>query len=91
MLEFDSQILVNALKEMSLPPTAVATLVYGSLSISYKFRKVVFSNVGRQGNRPAHLFAKHAFSIVDFSVWIEETHYFLEQAFLHDVIVGLKY
>ena len=70
MLEFDSQILVNALKEMSPPSTVVVVLVYGSLSASHEFRKVVFSHVGRQGNRPAHLLAKHAFSIVDFFVWI---------------------
>jgi len=40
----------------------------------------------RIGNRPAHFLAKHTFSIVDFSTWIEETHCFLQQAFIQDVI-----
>lgn len=66
MLASDSQIIINALKEVSPPPTVVAALVYGSLSASHEFRKVVFSQVGRQGNRPAHLLAKHALRIVDF-------------------------
>ena len=90
VLEYDSQILINALKDEAPPPTVVAALVYGSLFASYKFRKVVFSHIGRQGNRPAHLLAKHALRIVDFSIWIEETPYFLEQALLYDVIVSLS-
>ena len=90
MLESDSQILVNALKEMSPPPTAVAALVYRSLSASHEFRKVVFSHVGRQGNRPSHLLTKQALCIVDFSVWIKETLCFLEQSLLHVVNVGLR-
>ena len=56
VLESDSQILINALKEVSPPPTAVAALVYGSLSTSHEFRKVVFPHVGRQGNRSTHSF-----------------------------------
>ena len=38
------------------------------------------------GNKPAHLLAKHAISIVDFMVWMEENPYFLEQALHHDVM-----
>ena len=78
VLESDSQILINALKDEGPPPTVVAALVYGSLFASYEFRNVVFSHIGRQGNRPAHLLAKHALHIVDFSIWIKETPCFLE-------------
>ena len=85
ILESDSLILVNALKECSPPSIAVAAVVYNTLAASYGFRHVEFNHVGRQGNRPAHLLAKHVFDIDDFSVWIEETPYFLEQALLHDV------
>lgn len=84
-MESDSLILVNALKEYSPPPIAVAAVVYNSLAASHEFRQVDFNHVGRQGNRPAHLLAKHAFGIEDFSVWIEETPCFIEQALLHDV------
>ena len=44
------------------------------------------SHVRRQGNGPTHLLAKHAKSIVDFTTWIEENPYFIEQIFIQDVI-----
>lgn len=37
VLESDSQILINALKDEAPPPTVVVALVYGSLFASYKF------------------------------------------------------
>ena len=87
MIESNSLTLVNALKEISPPLSAVATLVYCSLAASHEFRTVAFSQVGRQGNRPAHFLAKHALRIVDFLVWIEVTSCFIEQDLLHDVII----
>ena len=79
--------LINALKEVSSPPSSIAAVVYGSLSSSHDFCEVEFSRVHQLGNRPAHLLAKHALSIDDFSAWIEESPYFLEQAFLNDVLM----
>ena len=79
--------LINALKEVSSPPSSIAAVVYGSLSSSHDFCQVEFSHVHQLGNRPTHLLAKHALSIDDFSVWIEESLYFLEQAFLNDVLM----
>lgn len=67
-MESDSLTLVNALKEISPPPIAVVALVYSSLATSHEFRRVKVSHVGRQGNRPAHLLAKHALGIEDFSI-----------------------
>ena len=64
----DSLILVNALKEVTPPPTAVAALVYCSLAASHEFHQVDISHVGMQGNRLAHLLAKHAIDIVNFSI-----------------------
>ena len=48
------------------------------------------SHVKRQGNRPAHLLAKQALNLADFSAWIEECPCFLEQALVHDVSVSLS-
>ena len=87
MIESGSLTLVNALKEISPPFSAVATLEYYSLATSHEFRRVAFSQVERQGNRPTHFLAKHALRIVDFLVWIEVTSCFLEQALPHDVII----
>ena len=66
VLEGDSLILVNALKELSPPPSAVAALVYSSMAAAQEFRRVDISHVCRQGNRPVHLLVKHAFGISDF-------------------------
>ena len=61
------------------------SIIYGIQNSCNDVRKVLFSYVCRQGNRHAHILAKHAISIVDFKVWIEENPYFLEQALHHDV------
>ena len=54
-------------------------MVYGSLSDSHNFRQVKFSHVRRQANRSVHLLAKYVLGIDNFSVWLEESPYFLEQ------------
>ena len=48
------------------------------------------SLVCRHGNRSAHLLAKHALGIANFSAWIEENPYFIEQALLYDVYVTFQ-
>ena len=55
--------------------------------MSHSFRCVDFSHVGRNGNRPTHLLAKHALGIADLSVWVKEILCFLEQALNQDVVV----
>ena len=79
---------MRALKFQIASPSAVAALVYCSMAASHEFCRVAFSHVGRQGNRPAHILAKHALRNVDFLVWIEQTPCFLEQALLLDIIVA---
>ena len=87
VLESDSLTVINALKETSPPPSSIAAVVYGSLSDSHNFCQVVFSHVCRQANKPAHLLAKYALGIDDFSVWLENCPCFLEQALLNDVLL----
>ncbi|KAL0011402.1 hypothetical protein SO802_006510 [Lithocarpus litseifolius] len=47
---------------------------------------VDFSHVSRNGNRPAHILARHALGIAELSVWVEEVPCFLEQALNQDVV-----
>ena len=86
--ESDSLTLVNALRDLSPPPLSVAALVYSSISVAHSFRSVDFGHVGRNGNRPAHLPARHALGIADLSVWVKETPCFLEQALNQDVFIS---
>ncbi|KAL0015395.1 hypothetical protein SO802_002464 [Lithocarpus litseifolius] len=86
ILEGDSLVVFNALSEMSSLPSSIAAVIYGFVSASHEFRQVNFSHVRRQGNCLAHLLAKHALGIDDFSVWLEEIPCFLEQALLKDVM-----
>ena len=86
ILEGDSLIISDTLWEQSSLPTSIGPIVYVILSSSHAFRRIEFSHVRRQGNGPTHLLAEHASDIDDFPIWIEESSYFIEQAFLHDVI-----
>lgn len=87
-LESDALTLINALKDLSPPPSSVAALVYSSVAASHSFRCVDFSHVGRNGNRPAYLLARHALGIANLSVWVEETPCFFKQALNQDVFVN---
>ena len=58
MLESDSLTLINALSDLSPPPSSVAALVYSLVATSYSFRCEDFSHVGRNGNKPAHHYKK---------------------------------
>ena len=78
-LERDSLTLINALQDMSPPPSSLAALVYSSVAMSHSFGCVDFSYVGHNGNKPAYLLARHALGIAELSVWVEETLCFLEQ------------
>ena len=72
--------------EISSPPSSVEPIIVGVNALCSDFRRVEFSHVRRQGNSPAHLLAKHAKGIADFSTWIKENPFFIEQALIHDVI-----
>lgn len=79
-------ILYQALTRQSSIPSSVDYVVLGLQLLCTEFRKVSFSHVCHQSNRPAHLLAKHAKDIVDFFTWMKKNPYFLDQALLHDVI-----
>ena len=85
VVESDSLLMIQALKGTTTPPSVVSAVTQGILDLSMGFNRVEFSHVKRQGNRPAHVLAKHALGITDFIAWIEETPCFLEQALIHDV------
>ena len=73
----------------SPPPSSMASIISGALGFCGMFRQVDFSHIRRQGNKPAHLLAKHAKCIVDYVAWIEETPCFLMQALTHDVSISI--
>ena len=85
VLEGDSLIIVQALKECSPAPSSVFALIYGMLAKSNEFRNVSFSHVRQQGKRPAHLLAKQALGLIDFCAWMEECPCFLEQVLIHHI------
>ena len=85
ILEGDSLVVYNALYGFSTPPSTIASIVRGILMSCGPLDRINFSHVKMQGNRLAHLLAKHALGIVDYLTWMEETPCFLEQALLHNV------
>lgn len=85
IIEGDSLLMFNALCGVSPPSSSVASLVSKMLMMCADFNRVNFSHIRRQGNRLAHLLAKHALDVVEFSTWIEENPCFLVQSLVHDV------
>ena len=55
ILEGDSINVVHALQGLSPPSVSVMPIVYGIQSSTHDVRKVLFSHVCRNGNKPAHL------------------------------------
>ena len=86
ILEGDSLILVCALCGLSSRPSTIDSLVVGMQHMCSEFRMVYVSHVRRQGNKPAHILAKHALSLSVSVVWIEETPYCIEQTLIHDFV-----
>ena len=85
IFEGDSLQVYNFLKGGSLVPPAVANVLEGILYHLQAFRSFDFSHIKRVGNRPVHLLAHYAKSVVDFEAWVEETPSFLEGALASDV------
>ncbi|KAL4619928.1 hypothetical protein ACB092_06G116500 [Castanea dentata] len=65
---------------------SVAVVIIGMQELCKDFIQIEFTHVRRQGNRPAHVLAKHASSIVECIVWIEEIPYYIEQDLIHDAL-----
>ena len=86
ILEGDSLNVVRALQGLSLPSDSVMPIIYRIQSSTHDVREVLFYHVCKNGNKFTHLLAKHAISIVDVVVWMEENLYFLEQDLYHDVM-----
>ena len=86
MVEGDSLIMQHALNELATPPSSVDAVIVGIKASCAEFHHIAFSHVRQQGNNPAHLLAKYAYSIDDSSVWIEESPCFIKQALIHYVM-----
>ena len=68
ILEDDSLNVVRVLQGLSFPPVSVMPIIYEIQSSTHDIRKVLFSHVYRNGNKPAHMLAKHVICIGDFMV-----------------------
>ena len=73
VLEGDSLTISNSLKRITMPPTSVVAIVEGIHDLGFEIGVVNFSHVHRLGNKPAHILARQALSLVSDVIWIEET------------------
>ena len=60
ILEGDSLGVANCIAGKSSPPSSVASVLYGIISLSHDFCSFQVSHKRRNGNKLAHLLAKHA-------------------------------
>ena len=68
ILEGDSLNVGRVLQGLSFPPVSVMPIIYEIQSSTHNIRKMLFSHVCRNGNKPAHMLAKHAICIGEFMV-----------------------
>ena len=64
VVESDCLLMIQALKGTTTPPSVVSAVTQGILDLSMGFNRVEFSHVKRQGNRSAHVLAKHALALL---------------------------
>ncbi|KAL0017168.1 hypothetical protein SO802_004237 [Lithocarpus litseifolius] len=89
VLECDSKIMSNALLGLCTSLIIISNILAGVYHQLQDFRVAQVSHVRRQGNKPAHILAKHAKDIIDsdnFITWIEENPSLIESAITHDVL-----
>ena len=68
-----------------MPPTSVAAIVEGIHDLGFEIGVVNFSRVHRLGNKPAHILARQALSLVNNVIWVEEISCCIQQALIQDV------
>ena len=90
LFESDSLTVVNAMLHLTNPPSSIANIIAGSLSLPYKFRDVNFSHVVRSGNKAAHTLAQFARGVSDQNAWVEETPGCIEQLVSQDILFCLS-
>ena len=85
VLERDSLTIPNALKRVTKPLILVAAIVEWIHALGSKIGVVHYTHVRRTGNQPAHILVRQVQSLVNNVIWIEETSYCIQQAFIQDV------
>ena len=90
LFESDSLTVVNAMLCLTNPPSSIANIIAGSLSLPYKFQDVNFSHVVRSGNKAAHTLAQFARGVSDQNAWVEETPGCIEQLVSQDILFCLS-
>ena len=68
-----------------MPPTSIAAIVEGIHVLGSEIDVINFSHVRRSGNKPAHILARQALSLVNNVIWVEETSCCIQQALIQDV------
>ena len=86
-LEGDSLIICDALKDKELCFASYGNTVDDALVLARGLQCISISHVKREGNKAAHLLARHATSLsCDCLVWLEDVPAFLESVIQADLI-----
>ena len=85
ILEGDSQIVMNAIASQDPGPIQIQQLVTSIKSWVPKFRAWKTSCTRREGNKAAHLMAKHAKQISECTIWVEDTPPIIMSQVLNDI------
>jgi ribonuclease HI len=86
-VEGDSLIICAALKDSEPSFASYGNIVEDTLVLARGLQRAFISHVKREGNKAAHLLARHAISLsCDCLIWLEDTPAFLESVIIEDLI-----
>nr|XP_023911306.1 uncharacterized protein LOC112022914 [Quercus suber] len=83
MLEGDSEVVINTLRNTEASLSTFGHLLESAKSTLVTSKCIAFSHIRRSGNRVGHNLAKHARHVRGLSVWVEDT-----PSHLYDVLLA---
>ncbi|XP_075665575.1 uncharacterized protein LOC142635273 [Castanea sativa] len=86
IIESDSQIVVNSIRDHHLAPSSIQKVIEGLIVDLRSFEEWKVSHICRRSNSAAHIMARHAKFVIDRVIWVEDTPPIIAAQVQHDVL-----